>query len=229
MDTQLDEQFGQINGLKWLPWVGDNYFKIPADNRMFVIGESHYHDGSEQSIKNCEPNDLTREIIEDFAIERNYYQTKIFPNLHRTLFRNDEFDTEKFWGLVPFYNFIQRPMDTNVGRPEYGDYYSGWKVFFELFKLLRPKICLFIGTTYANSLHHALADTNTDLIKAGEVKWEDWISNAYAKSTKLYYADTETTLIFIRHTSRMFSWDKWNVFLTNKIGGQLKWLENEVK
>jgi hypothetical protein len=225
MDTRLDNQFKQINGLTWLPWVGEKYFNIPPENRMFIIGESHYHDGTEQSKKNCEPSSLTREIIEDLAIDRNYYGTKIFQNLHRTLFRNDEFDAEKFWGLVPFYNFIQRPMETNLGRPVYEEYFSGWKIFFELHKLLKPKICLFIGTTYANSLHHAIIDTG---LNADEVKFEDWISNAYAKSSKLYSSNIETTLIFIRHTSQMYSWDKWNRHLENKIGGQLHWLKSEI-
>jgi len=170
-------------------------------------------------------SNLTREVVEDFATNRNYNGTKIFPNLHRVLFRNDEFNTETFWGLVLFYNFIQRAMDTNLERPSYDDYYNGWKIFIELYKLLKPKTCLFVGTTYANSLHHAINGTD---LGADEINWEDWISNAYAKSSKLFHGDLETDLVFIRHTSQMFSWDKWNAFLSNRIGGQLEWLKKEV-
>jgi len=54
MDTHIDNAFGQITGLKWLPWVGDNYFKIPVENRMFIIGESHYYDGTGKSKNDCE-------------------------------------------------------------------------------------------------------------------------------------------------------------------------------
>jgi hypothetical protein len=222
-----DDKFKAIEKLNWLPWVGDRFNSLSLDNRLLIVGESHYHDNTPASIEKHHSPTLTREVIEELAVQRWYYGTKIFPNLHRALFRNDEFDSATFWNLVSFYNFIQRPMDTNKGRPSYGDFYSSWFPFLEIIKLLKPKTCLFIGTSAANSLTQALQ--NTDFSTEG-VNWEDFISNAYAKTAVLKDKDgNETQLIFIRHTSQMFSWNKWNEYLQKKIPDQLTWFNQQLK
>lgn len=226
MDTSLDKSFTDIKGLKWLPWIGGNFLTLDTTERLFVVGESHYHDNTQQSIDKHNSPIFTREVIEELAIDRYYYQTKIFQNFHRALFRNDTFDTTVFWNLVSFYNFIQRPMDTNKGRPHYDDFYNGWKSFFEIIKLTKPKTCLFIGTSAANSLADAIKDTGyfTD-----GVKWEDYISNAYAKTATIKdIENNETKFIFIRHTSQMFSWSKWNDYLKKVIPSQLTYLETKI-
>lgn len=222
-----NESFIQIENLKWLPWVGDRFNSLALDNRMLIVGESHYHDNTPASIEKHNSPTFTREVVEELAIERWYYGTKIFPNLHRALFRNDEFDSPTFWSLVSFYNFIQRPMDTNKGRPSYDDFYNSWFPFLEIIKLLKPKTCLFIGTSAANSLGHALQ--NTEFSTDG-VKWEDYISNAYAKTAVIKDKDgNETQLIFIRHTSQMFSWSKWNDYLQKKMQSELTWFDEQLK
>jgi hypothetical protein len=210
-----DSNFNKIENLKWLPWVGNHFNSLSTINRMLIVGESHYHDNTPASIEKHNSPTFTREVIEELAIERLYYRTKIFSNLHRTLFGNDEFDSPTFWNLLSFYNFIQRPMVTNEGRPSY----KSWFLFLDIIKLLKPKTCLFIGTSAANSFEHAIQ--NTEFSSDG-VKWEDYISNAYAKTTILKDKDgNETQLIFIRHTSRMFSWSKWNEYLQKKLQSEL--------
>jgi hypothetical protein len=223
----FDDGFLRIEQLKWLPWVGNRYNSLTQDYKLLIVGESHYHDNSPASIKANNSPIFTREIIEELAIERLYYGTKIFPNLHRTLFKNDEFDSSKFWNLISFYNFIQRPMETNKGRPSYDDFYSSWSTFLEIIKLIKPKICLFIGTSAAQSFVHALQDTR---FSTDGVKWEDYISNAYAKTAILKDEEgNETKIIFIRHTSQMFSWSKWNDYLQKKIPNELTWFEEQLK
>lgn len=78
-----DEKFIQIENLKWLPWVGDRFNSLALDNRMLIVGESHYHDNTPASIEKHNSPTFTREVVEELAIERWYYGTKIFPNLHR--------------------------------------------------------------------------------------------------------------------------------------------------
>jgi hypothetical protein len=227
MNKLIDLQFENIEHLKWLPWIGNHFNSLSTENKLLIVGESHYHDNTPDSIEKHNSPTLTREVIEELAIERWYYGTKIFPNLHRALFRNDEFDSPTFWNLVSFYNFIQRPMDTNKGRPSDEDFHNSWSPFLEIITLLKPKTCLFIGTSAANSLVNALQ--NTDFSTDG-VKQEDYISNAYAKTAIL--KDTqgnETQLIFIRHTSQMFSWSKWNEYLQKKIPNELSWLNEQLK
>ncbi len=220
------EEFTQIENLKWLPWVGENFNSNLSENKLLIIGESHYHDNTPDSIKKHNSPTFTREVIEELAIDRCYYGTKIFQNLHKALFKNDEFNSLRFWNLVSFYNFIQRPMDTNKGRPSYNDFYTSWHTFLEIIKVLKPTTCLFIGTSAANSLENALE--NTEYSTEG-VKWEDYISNAYAKSAIIKdKAGNETQIIFIRHTSQMFSWSKWNEYLQKKLTNQLEWFNQQL-
>lgn len=227
MNATLDAEFRTIENLKWLPWVGDHFNTLQTANRLLIVGESHYHDNSSASIEKHNFPTFTREVIEELAIERWYYGTKIFPNFHRALFRNDEFDSSIFWNLVSFYNFIQRPMETNKGRPGYEDFYHSWFPFLKIIKLLKPRTCLFIGTSAANSLAHAIQET--DFTTEG-VKWEDFISNAYAKTAIIKDNDgTETQLIFMRHTSQMFSWSKWNDYLQKKMPNELAWLNEQLQ
>lgn len=221
-----DELLAQIENLKWLPWIGSRFNSLSSNDRLLIVGESHYHDKTSASIEKHNSPTFTREIIEELAVERWYYGTKIFPNLHRALFRNDDFNSSTFWSLVSFYNFVQRPMDTNKGRPSYEDFYNGWFPFLEIVKLLKPKTCLFIGTSAANSLAHAVQNTD---FSVDEVKWEDYISNAYAKTARIKdNEENETQLIFIRHTSQMFSWSKWNDYLQKKIPSELNWLSEQL-
>lgn len=222
-----DELFTQTENLKWLPWVGDRFSSLSYCKKLLIVGESHYHDNTHAGIEKHNSPTYTREVIEELAIERWYYGTKIFPNLHKALFRNDNFDSSAFWSLVSFYNFIQHPMETNKGRPTYDDFYNSWFPFLEVVKILKPKICLFIGTSAADSLTNALQDTD---FKTGGVVWEDFISNAYAKTTSITDIEgNETQLIFIRHTSQMFSWSKWNEYLQKKIPNELVWFSQQLE
>lgn len=222
-----DDKFRTIENLKWLPWVGSHFNTLEFENKLLIVGESHYHDNTSRSIERHNSQTFTREVIEDLAIGRNYYRTKIFPNLHRALFRNDNFDSTTFWNLVSFYNFIQRPMDTNKGRPSYDDYYNSWDPFLKIIMLLKPKTCLFIGTSAANSLKHAIEKNE---FSTEGLKWEDCISNVYAKTAILKDKDNnEVQLIFIRHTSQMFSWSKWNEYLQKKMHPELTWFDEQLK
>lgn len=239
MYTKLDEQFNQIPSLAWLPWVGDNYFSIPQENRMLIVGESHYGDrGLEESKKFFEDRTITRGLHEEIAIDGISYGTKIFPNLYRTLFPNESINKEKretFWQLASYYNFIQRPMikdlaraDGYVERPTSSDFRSGWHTFFAVYKLLKPQICLFIGTTSADKFNDEIGKEAE--LKADKIQWHsEEINRAYPKFTKLYFNGLESNLFFIRHTSSRYSSDKWNDYLNGKICNQLQWLENQLK
>ena len=131
---------------------------ISFDNKLLIVGESHYHDNTPDSIKKHKSPMFTREVIEELAINVGTWNKDI-SNLHKALFRNDEFDSSTFWNLVSFIISFNKPMETNKGRPVYDDFYNSWFQFLEIIKLLKPKTCLFIGTSAANSLAHAIQDT----------------------------------------------------------------------
>jgi hypothetical protein len=229
MTSQLDNEFNHLNiqkELRWFPWIGENYLKLNKANKLLIIGESHYQ--TQESIEEHRNPLYTRTIVEGIGINRNYDKTKIFQNLHKALFTNDNFSSNVFWNLVSFYNFIQRPMDTNNGRPVIDDYIKGWGTFFDLVKLLKPQTCLFIGTSSANMLENAIKQSEFKLI--GKVIWDEKIGGAFAKSAIISDIDgNEIKLIFIKHTSKMFSWKRWNGYLKQKIDKELNWLESNIQ
>lgn len=216
----------EIETLKWFPFIGEKYPDIPTENRMLIIGESHYNDGTEDSISSVNDINHTKVMIEEDAMGQFPWPTKIMPNFHKAMFREDEFLKEDFWNLISFYNFIQRPMHTLNDKPSPEDFNKGWKSFFELIKITKPKICLFIGVSASNYLISAIQDSKfnySELVK-GET-----ISKTHGRSIVLKDAENnKTKIIFIKHTSMAFSWINWNHYLKNEIGDQLIWLEKGI-
>lgn len=216
----------ELEVLKWFPFIGEKYLDVPAENRMLIIGESHYCHDTEESILSVNDINHTKVMIEEDAMGFCAWPTKIMPNFHKAMFREDEFSKEDFWNLISYYNFIQRPMLTINEKPSPKDFKQGWKSFFKLIKITRPKICLFIGVSASNYLMSAIQDSEfncSELIK-GQV-----ISKTYGRTVILKDTENnETKIIFIKHTSMGFSWINWNHYLKNEIGEQLTWLQNRI-
>jgi hypothetical protein len=147
---------------------------------------------------------------------------KIFPNFHRTIFGNDTFDSKLLWENVCFYNFIQDPMNTKLGRPQETDYQKGWKTFSEVISILRPSTCIFLGNSCASFLPTTFThDTN---VKYG-LSDDGWLNRTASKKATLQLSDgQEVKLKFIKHPSRYYSWTKWNSHLKEKHGNVVNWL-----
>ena len=228
MNTQLDIEFKKIKDQKWFPFIGDNYLTVPEDKKLLIVGESHYHDNSQPSIDKHNDQNFTRTTIQELAIDRSGGTTRIFPNFHRALFRNDKFNSSKFWNLVSFYNFVQRPMETNKRRPSGGDFYKGWLTFFDTINISKPKTCLFIGTEASQSIKRAISETDFEIVSFARDE-DEKISGCYPRKATIKNANGQVIdLIFIRHTSKMFSWDKWNKYLSKTIPNELSWLEEKI-
>lgn len=222
----MEEEFKKINNLKWLPFIGEKY-EITIENRMLIVGESHYYDDKEGSKSKVEDTNWTRTMIEENAIDEVDWKTKIIPNFHKAMFKEDSFSKECFWNLAAYYNFIQRPMHTIKDRPSSEDFIKGWNTFFDLIKLAKPKICVFIGVSASDYLESAIQSTEwiSDKLKNGKP-----INGTYGRSVVLKDTDNnEIKLIFIKHTSMFFSWISWNNYLKNEIGDQLTWFENGIE
>lgn len=225
----MDEEFKkmiELKTLKWFPFIGEKYFdEDTINNRMLVVGESHYNDGTEKSILKVNDEDWTIDMIKQDAMGFDPWPTKIMPNFHKAMFREDEFSKEEFWNLVSFYNFIQTPMNTIKERPT--EYFGkGWNTFFDLIKITKPKICVFIGVSASDYLESAIQNTEwiSDKLKNGKP-----INGTYGRSVVLKDTDNnEIKLIFIKHTSMFFSWISWNNYLKNEIGDQLTWFEKGI-
>lgn len=221
MDLSKDEIFSEIDGLTWLPYVGENYFN--NDPRILVIGESHYQEENATSIRRAKDVKLTRDMLTDFGINRKYWKTKIFQNFYKALFRTDKINSVELWKNLAFYNFVQRPMTNNKKRPSKSDYENGWLTTFKLMEVLKPNVCFFIGVESSNHLHSVIKKSN---FEKKSFKEDSKISNT--KPRKAVITDklgNEIKLIFIQHTSSRFSWDKWNKYLKIEIENEIKLLK----
>jgi hypothetical protein len=218
-----------LNGLTWLPWIGKNFKN--NKKRLLIVGESHYALGDndkeyQKRYKDATDNKtLTRECIYESPV-CGEWRNNTFDNIHRVLLRSNDFDKELFWEQVAFYNFIQRLMDYRVKeRPTWVDFYSSWKTFIELIKILKPTDCIFIGVSASNSYNQAMEELG---VKYEPVKWLEGIGTAYARTATISLNDDEIKLSFIQHASKMFSWSNWNTFLSRENGETLAFLKSKV-
>lgn len=206
---------------------------LELQNRLLIVGESHYQDDNENSKKYNQSIYCTRNVIEDIAIKRDLHGTRIFQNVHRALFCTDnpnKIDHAKFWSSVAFYNFIQKPMKTNKGRPTYVDYRRDWQVFFALVEVVKPRTCLFIGIGASDSLKDAVNDSQEKFRLVGSVRTIEKVNGVRARRATIEDGNNnQIELIFIRHASQFFSWKKWNGFLLKQMGEQLHWLKAMVQ
>ena len=215
---QSDEKLKLIDGLKSLPWVGEDYLKIPEENKIFFVGESDY--GVKEEILEL----FTRHKIEWWETQKKW-PLDIFANLYRALFRTNKIDIQKFWSSVAFYNLIQVPMGTITQRPNEDNYIAGWKMFFPVIDVLKPRICIFIGLSSIKYLKRVLDKKE---YRPNGFKFEK-IGRNTSLSTELEKEGHKVQLIFIKHTSHHFSRKNWNVYLGDKIPDQIKWLKEERK
>jgi hypothetical protein len=229
IDIYYDNELLNLNGLTWLPWIGKNFKN--NKKRLLIVGESHYALGDndeeyQKRYKDATDNKtLTRECIYESPV-CGEWRNNTFDNIHRVLLRSNDFDKELFWEQVAFYNFIQRLMDYRVKeRPTWVDFYSSWKTFIELIKILKPTDCIFIGVSASNSYNQAMEELG---VKYEPVKWLEGIGTAYARTATISLNDDEIKLSFIQHASKMFSWSNWNTFLSRENGETLAFLKSKV-
>lgn len=225
MNKSKDFEFNKIKELKWSPYIGDKYYD--SDKKILFLGESHYHDNNLNSIKWNNKPTFTREIHSEFAIRKNDKRTKLFYNLNRALFRNnDRIDTNILWNKLAFYNFIQSSMNTNKSRPNKNDFMKGWSTYFKLIEILKPEFCLFIGTESSKYLEKAIKFSEYEIIKFE--KFEK-INNTFPREVKIKNIEGKViTLIFIKHTSQFFSWNEWNIFLKKEYQNEIEWLKKGI-
>ena len=70
MSEEFDNKLSNVYGLKWLPWIGNQYFNINEANRLLIVGESHYHDNTKESIEKYNSITFTREVIVEMPIDK---------------------------------------------------------------------------------------------------------------------------------------------------------------
>ena len=206
----LDEHFKNIYGLKWLPWVGSRYSEVKT--KLLIVGESHYANGSQENIAEFENPMMTRECVQEMGAEYNIYNVKFYQNIHFTLAGNKEIDTEEFWSRICFHNYVQKIMDDINTRPDWPSFRDSSNQFVSLLEILKPDYCLFCGVAAYGAVSWILE--GSDFKKIIDKKEEYKIGNTYPRVIKVQDGDgKETTLIFIKHPSKYYSYDDWGYFI----------------
>ncbi|QNK77780.1 hypothetical protein AAFN75_17605 [Algibacter sp. AS12] len=225
MDKSKDSEFTELTELKWLPFIGKDYFN--SAQKIMVIGESHYRDDNQESIDWNNQLTFTRDIHSIIAINKKYDRTKVFYYLNRALFRNDsKIDTNVLWSKLTFYNFIQSSMHTRKSRPVESDYLKGWSNYFEMMPILKPNFCLFIGVQASDYLKKAIKNSD---FKIKEFKKLEKINGTFPREVIIEQSNgKEIKLLFIKHTSNFFSWDDWNKFLKKGYVKELNWIKSGI-
>lgn len=223
ISTQRDSEFKAILILSWLPWVGLEYFK--NSKKLLIIGESQYAQGEtattyQEDLARVNRIDFTRNAVLQTQIQ-NHYKHPALDNLLKALLGNGSINKEKLWKEIAFYNFVQRVMDYSSfdgkksEQPTITDFDSGWKVFVEVVKILKPTDCIFIGVSAAMPFERMMDQLN---IKRSDRISHDKIGNTNPISGTIEIEGHTTKISFIRHSSAYFSPEKWNPFLEKQHG-----------
>ncbi|AFL97271.1 hypothetical protein [Ornithobacterium rhinotracheale] len=217
MDTSYDNAFKNIEGLRWLPFVGEKY--NVSKPKVLLVGESHYLDESENN--NHEKVIYTRMIANELGAGNRNYKTKspIFNNVNNMLKATNP---QKLWDKIAFYNFVQRPMSSLDIRPSNSDFDEAWVVFFRLVQVLKPDYCLFLGNSAAERLDKMTQKCNVER----KLAWDEvnLINGAKFKKAELKLGNLQTKLFCIKHPSSHFSPELWREKLQKESPELMKFL-----
>jgi hypothetical protein len=211
-DISLDSQFDAIEGLTWKPWVGKDY--LNSDNKVLLIGESHY--GTNGSAINLEqrPN-FTRDYINNRCLgnlsEENKQEHKFFSNTIKVIGNSESGELrQNIWFNAAFYNFVQRPLTDVKKRPQTKDFRLGWEVLEDVLDVVQPSYCIFLGVAAASSFQKKYLRSwkTKGVITKGKPD-----NNTYGRIMELEKNEKRVQSVFVRHPSSFFSWKKWHQFM----------------
>ncbi len=206
----FDSDFNGIKGLTWLPWVGRRFSKRPQGVRLLIVGESCYDWPEEGGGKDAlQKPKFTRRMVSEHAITRKR-RSPTFANLALLLLGTGQYERERFWRDVAFYNLVQRPMYDRWERPNGEDFVSGWSTFTDVIRILKPSHALFIGVSAFNFFSYSMNGQNADFT---EVQWAEQVGRTYGRKASISTGSEVVALIGVQHTGKFFSWYRWRDYL----------------
>jgi len=219
MYTKKDNEIKKIKGLKWLPWIGDNYYNL--NGKLMILGESHYlWEGEEDAYEILNDEGFTRALVynnHQGHLEGVSHIIKPLDAIARTLLNKKNLTIQDRISISNKYIYhviVQKDLASIKERPDYEDYYNGWKINVELLKILKPHIVLVSGVesyeacvNYCNSFG-VLKYSNKEDFKINETS---------PRICKLTIANADIDILFLRHASSFYSWGKWHEYISSKI------------
>lgn len=202
LDTTTDAELSKIETLRWLPWIGASFLNLPRDEKLVIVGESHYFKSAEgQSEIDTYYPEYTRRVVEESLI-RKEWTTRTLTNLTSLLNLETLEERESFWQRTVYYNFIQSSMDySHKERPSDEQNEIAWKNFLELKHAFDPKYFLFIGVEAFNSFTACMEKYEI----AHSYHWKEKISGTYLREASI----GDAKLVGIKHLGSINSWPTW--------------------
>lgn len=144
----------KISGMKFLPWVGENYgrSKLFGHNRLLIIGASHY-----EWCRKCWDEHIERGPDTTCRCVVDGYQEggiQHFRNIEYAFLnqRCEPAGREAFWQSIAYYNFVQRMVGhwSGGGRaaaPTPEMWREGRDLFPKVIRTLKPDFVVVLGRT----------------------------------------------------------------------------------
>jgi hypothetical protein len=216
MNKNYDSQFKKIKNLKWLPWIGDNY--SDSSSKLLIVGESHYlWKGEKDADKELNSKYFTRDIV--FNNHQGHLQEvgriKPLDSLEKVFTNNRELSMDYKKLFSDSYSYcvlIQRGLASIEERPCRKDFILGWNTLSNIIRIICPKTIIFIGVTSANYLCPDII--NPLLLHETLTKEKILINRTYPRKC-IFSSSLNNRIrgIFIKHTSKYFSYNKWNHYI----------------
>jgi hypothetical protein len=124
--------------IHYKPWKGDNYSRgVAKGRRLLVLGESHYSDAGQDTIK------YTKQYIDGHPGNFGFW-TVIMQNVVGK--KQWDIDRRAFWHSIALYNYIQEPIWEGPRTPPTPKMWAkAAKPFFEVLNQLKPTHLLVLG------------------------------------------------------------------------------------
>jgi len=223
-DQSLDRDLKAL-GLRYLPWVGRDY--TLHSRRILIVPESAYDWApGDASAKSSLANDtFLRSCVREQGLVHSMadpYPSAVHQRMYRgteRMFWNERdvapVQRERLWLGAAVQQFVQRPMKEKSTRPTGEDYMDGAAKLLAVMRVLRPTLCIFLGTDghKLNALSSAFKEINRH--EAGVAA----IGRSHPKIFDALTLDPICRVLMVKHPSRFFSWRRWADFLrTNSQG-----------
>ena len=154
---------------------------------------------------------FARFVAFNHGLKSNNPKHKFTRNLEKTIFgKNFKNNEEKinFWKMVSFHEFVQRPMRNRKERPSNEDYKIAATILLELINELKITKCIFSGTDW-NKFSHI-----EQVIQSKSSKhFSEKLNGTHPKIISINN-EINSKIYFIKHPSSFFSWQKWNLFIS---------------
>jgi hypothetical protein len=233
IDQTYDEAFKQLKKLKeklaWLPWVGEHYSALPTENKVLLIGESHYLIDDPGSKTEHKSHNLTRRIVGSKGVDKKG-KSSFYANTQKMILGNGTLKKREryvFWSRVAFYNFIQTPMNSISNRPEDEHKLTASDNFIDVIKILKPSVCIFLGLGAAEKLNETIDNSEYEFEK--QIGGAKKVGKNTPRIGRIIAPDGQVIkLLFVKHPSSYFSPGSWNMFLAKNAPSQMKWFKSLV-